>query len=335
MNIVITGGGTGGHLTIAKAIKEELNRRQIKPIFIGSNYGQDRAWFEEDGGWDAKYFFETSGVVNKKGLAKLGSLWAVFKAMRASEKIFKEKKIDAVFSVGGYSAAPASFAAILSRKKFYIHEQNAVMGRLNKLLAPRADILFSSYHDSAVRDYPLRAVYFDNARIRTGIKSVIFLGGSQGASAINDFALSIAENLDKRGIKIIHQCGSRDLEKCQTFYHDKGIEVDLFAFSKSLDEKIKVVDFAICRAGASTVWELTASCLPALYIPYPHAAGNHQYHNAAFLEQKGLSLLSKQDALNPATLEKVFEADIQSMSEGLQKEISRDGAKKIVDAMVG
>ncbi len=334
MNIAITGGGTGGHLTIAKALKEELNKRGIKPLFIGSTYGQDRAWFEEDAGWSAKYFFETSGVVNKKGLAKLGALFGIFKAMMKARGIFKRYKIEAVFSVGGYSAAPASFAAIMMHKKFYIHEQNAVMGRLNKLLAPKATMLFSSYHDSVIKDYPVRDIYFNNARVRTEIKTMIFLGGSQGASAINDFALSVAKTLQEKKIHIIHQCGQRDLQKCQKFYHDNKIEVDLFDFTNALEEKIKEADFAICRAGASTVWELSASQLPALFIPYPYAAGNHQYHNAKFLVDKNLALMVKQADITPAVLEDIFDANIQKMSEGLSIMIEKEGAKKIVDAIL-
>ncbi len=334
MNIAITGGGTGGHLTIAKAIKEELNKRGIKPIFIGSTYGQDRAWFEEDAAWDEKYFLATSGVVNKKGFAKIGALLDIFKATMKAREIIKTHQIDAVFSVGGYSAAPASFAAIMMKKKFYMHEQNAVMGRLNKLLAPKATMLFSSYHDSAIKDYPIRDIYFDNARVRKKIKTLIFLGGSQGASAINDFALSVAKKLQDKEINIIHQCGKRDLEKCQKFYHDNEIDVDLFDFSSVLEEKIKEADFAICRAGASTVWELTASLLPALFIPYLHAAGNHQYHNAKFLVDKGLAMMSLEKDLKSSVLDEIFSLDVEKISEELAIMIEKDGAKKIVDVIV-
>ena len=338
MNIVITGGGTGGHLTIAKAIKEELNKRGIKPIFIGSTYGQDRAWFEEDEGWGEKFFFETSGVVNKKGFAKLGALKDILKATIKAKDIFKKYSIDAIFSVGGYSAAPASFAAIMMKKKFYIHEQNAVMGRLNKLLAPKATMLFSSYHiyhDDAITDYPIRDIYFDDARVRKEIKTIIFLGGSQGATAINDFALSAAQTLKDKKIKIIHQCGKRDLEKCQKFYHDNEIEVDVFDFSQQIEEKIKEADFAICRAGASTVWELTAAQLPALFIPYPHAAGNHQYHNAKFLVDKKLALLRTQDVLNLNSLNDIWDLDVEEMSRGLAIMIAKNGAKSIVNFILG
>ncbi len=335
MNIAITGGGTGGHLTIAKAIKEELNLRGIQPLFIGSTYGQDRAWFEKDAGWQAQYFLETSGVVNKKGLAKLGALKDIFKATMQARELIKKYQIDVVFSVGGYSAAPASFAALMMKKSFYMHEQNAVMGRLNRLLAPKAKMLFSSYHDSVIKDYPVRDIFFKNARVRQTINTIIFLGGSQGASAINDFALSIAEELNQKGIKIIHQCGVRELEKCQKFYHDRGINAEVFDFSKELEGKIKEADFAICRAGASTVWELTASGLPALFIPYPYAAGDHQYHNAKFLVDKKLALLQREERLNRDILDDIFSLDLASISTNLQGMIAPDGAKKIVDVIVG
>jgi UDP-N-acetylglucosamine--N-acetylmuramyl-(pentapeptide) pyrophosphoryl-undecaprenol N-acetylglucosamine transferase len=337
MSMVITGGGTGGHLTIAKAIKEELNLRGIQPLFVGSTYGQDREWFEGDSGWEACYFLETSGVVNKKGLAKLGALKDIFKAMMQARAIITKHQSDVVFSVGGYSAAPASFAAMMMKKRFYMHEQNAVMGRLNKLLAPKATMLFSSYHvyaDDAVTDYPVRDIFFQNARNRQDIKSIIFLGGSQGARTINDFALSVAKIVDKKGIKIIHQCGKNELDRCRKFYHDSSIDAEVFDFSKALEEKIKEADFAIARAGASTVWELTASGLPALFIPYPYAAGDHQYHNAKFLAEKKLALLQREEALHPDILEDIWQLDLKTISKNLRGMIAPDGAKKIVDIIL-
>lgn len=335
MNVVITGGGTGGHLTIAKAIKEELNSRGLKPIFIGSNYGQDSAWFEKDEGFEKCYFFETSGVVNQKYFAKAAALFKIAKSMFAARAIFKKYEIDVVFSVGGYSAAPASFASVLFGKKLYIHEQNAVLGRLNKLLSSKAQTIFSSYLESSpLKDYPVREIFFENARIREEIKTIIFLGGSQGATAINEFAMKAAPLLKEKGIKIIHQCGRADEERVKKFYTDMGIKADLFAFSNKLEAKIKEADFAICRAGASTLWELCASKLPALYIPYPYAAANHQFYNADFLAQKGLSFVKVQDELKSEDLETVLSADLVYMSEGLGRLIARDGAKKIVDYML-
>jgi len=325
--IAITGGGTGGHLVIAKAIKEELNKREIKPVFIGSTYGQDRAWFEFDEGWEAKYFFDTSGVVNKKGIKKLLSLSNIIKHSFETGKIFKKHNISKVFSVGGYSAGPASFGAILFGKPLFIHEQNAYMGKLNKLLKPFAKRVFNTflYNDP----YPVREEFFQKARIREKLETIIFLGGSQGAKAINDFAMKVAKT---KKYKIIHQTGKLDFERCKKFYENNNLDVEYFDFSDKLVDKISKADFAISRAGASTLFELIANQIPTLFVPYPYAAGNHQYYNAKFLADKNLALLRLQNELNLAVFEEIENIDI--ISKKLKEINSPNGASIIVDEIL-
>jgi len=325
--IAITGGGTGGHLVIAKAIKEELNRREIKAVFIGATYGQDRAWFEFDEGWEAKYFFDTSGVVNKKGIKKLLSLSNIIKHSFETGKIFKRHNISKVFSVGGYSAAPASFGAILFNKALFIHEQNAYMGKLNKLLKPFAKRVFNTflYNDP----YPVREEFFEKARVRDKIETIIFLGGSQGAKAINDFAMKIAKT---QKYKIIHQTGKLDYERCKKFYEENSLDIEYFAFSDKLVDKIVEADFAISRAGASTLFELSANQLPTLFVPYPYAAGNHQYYNAKFLADKNLSFVKVQNELDLSVFEEVQNIDI--ISKKLKEINSPNGASIIVDEIL-
>jgi UDP-N-acetylglucosamine--N-acetylmuramyl-(pentapeptide) pyrophosphoryl-undecaprenol N-acetylglucosamine transferase len=325
--MVITGGGTGGHLVIAKAIKEELNNRGIKPIFIGSTYGQDKEWFEFDEGWEAKYFFDTNGVVNKKGIKKLISLNTILKYTFQTKNIFKKHNITKVFSVGGYSAAPASFGAILFNKPLFIHEQNAYMGKLNKILTPFAKRIFNTflYNDP----YPLRDEFFKKARVRKEIKTLIFLGGSQGAKAINDFAMQVAKT---KKYKIIHQTGKRDYKRCEKFYKENNLEVDYFAFSSNIVDKISKADFAISRAGASTLFELSANQIPTLFVPYPYAAGNHQYYNAKFLADKNLAFLKLQNELNLDIFDEIKNIDI--ISKKLKEINSINGAKFIVDEIL-
>jgi UDP-N-acetylglucosamine--N-acetylmuramyl-(pentapeptide) pyrophosphoryl-undecaprenol N-acetylglucosamine transferase len=324
---VITGGGTGGHLVIAKAIKEELNNRGIKPIFIGSTYGQDKEWFEFDEGWEAKYFFDTNGVVNKKGIKKLISLNTILKYTFQTKNIFKKHNITKVFSVGGYSAAPASLGAILFNKPLFIHEQNAYMGKLNKILTPFAKRVFNTflYNDP----YPLRNEFFEKAKVRKEIETIIFLGGSQGAKAINDFALEVAKT---KKYKIIHQTGKRDFDRCDKFYKENNLEVDYFSFSSNLVDKISQADFAVSRAGASTLFELSANQIPTLFIPYPYAAGNHQYYNAKFLVDKKLAFLRLQNELNIDVFDEIKNVDI--ISQKLKEINSVNGAKFIVDEIL-
>jgi len=321
--IAITGGGTGGHLVIAKALKEELNKRGIKPIFIGSTYGQDKAWFENDKGWKKVYFFDTTGVVNKKGLSKIKSLLTILKHTIKTNSIFKKHKIKKIISVGGYSAAPASFGAILFNKELFIHEQNAYMGKLNKLLKPFSKRVFNTffYNDP----YPVRDQFFQNARERKEIKTIIFLGGSQGAKQINDFALEVAKT---KKYKIIHQTGKKDYERCKKFYEENSLEVEFFDFDKNLIEKIKEADFAISRAGASTLFELVSNQLPTLFIPYPYAAGNHQYYNAKWLVDKGVGFLSQ----NPKISDLDVKIDI--ISKELKYINTPNGAKIIIDEIL-
>ena len=162
MGVVITGGGTGGHLKVADSLIEEFSRRGIKTIFIGSQNGQDKDWFENDKRLSESYFLESRGVVNKKGLGKIKSLFEILRAMNKCFEIFKKHNINKVISVGGFSAAPATFASILSFGcKLYIHEQNSVMGKLNQISSKFASEVFSSFDEkSKLKDYPVSNDFF-------------------------------------------------------------------------------------------------------------------------------------------------------------------------------
>jgi UDP-N-acetylglucosamine--N-acetylmuramyl-(pentapeptide) pyrophosphoryl-undecaprenol N-acetylglucosamine transferase len=332
-SILLTGGGTGGHLAIVRSVKEALFRRGIRPCYIGSESGQDRAWFGEDAEFEAKLFLPTRGVVNQRGFGKLASMAQVFKAMLQARRFIKAHGIEAVLSVGGFSAAPASFAAILTGTPLFIHEQNAVSGRLNRLLKPFAKRFFSSYGEDRT-DYPVSDIFFETARRRERVETVIFLGGSQGARAVNAFALELAPELARRGIGIIHQTGAGEYERVAEAYRRIGVEADVFAFDRALHAKIAKADFAVSRAGASTLWELAANRIPALFIPYPYAAGDHQYHNARYLAERGAGWVVREEALEPARFWEILESDLAAVSDRLGTAIGRNGVETIVDALL-
>lgn len=332
--IAITGGGTGGHLSIAKAIANELKNNGEDLIFIGSQNGQDKFWFENDEVFGQKYFLSSSGVVNKKGFNKFKSAFNILKLSLACLKIFKKHKIKAVFSVGGYSSAPASIAAILSRKKFFIHEQNAIIGRLNLILKPFCVKFFSSYIQNPY-DYPVNKKFFDTAKIRNELKTILFLGGSQGAKFINELALNLAPNLISKNIKIIHQCGKNEYEEVCQKYKNLGIEAEVFAFSKEIEKYMQKADLCISRSGASSLWELCANLLPSVFIPYPYAANNHQFFNAKFLQDKHLTQIYEQkDIKFDDFLENILKININQISLGLKDIISPCGAEKIVNEIL-
>ena len=334
--IALSGGGTGGHLSIIKALKNALNAKGIQPVYIGSNSGQDRDWFEDEDGFSKKFFLNSQGVVNKKGFKKIASLAQIFKSASTCRDIFKEHNIKSLISVGGYSAAPASFATIASRVDLYIHEQNAAMGRLNKILKPFAKEFFSSYNNnSKVKDYPVDISFFQNRKSIKELKTIIFLGGSQGSRAINLLAMELAKELNKRDINIIHQTGKNEFEKIKTFYQQNNLKADVFDFSSKLIEKISKADFAISRSGASTLWELCALGTPTLFIPYPYAAGDHQYYNAKNLADKKLALLRREDEIEAKKiLKEIDKLNLEEISSNLKKEINPDGAMKIIEEII-
>jgi len=334
--IIITGGGTGGHLSVARSFIDQFYKRGYNVIFIGSTKGSDRKWFENEPKLYKKFFMDTRGVVNQSKLGKLYSLYLIAKAIIKSIIIIKKQNTTKVISVGGFSAAPASFAAILTKTDFYIHEQNSVMGKLNKITSKMAKDIFSSYlENSKVKDYPISKKFFEKIRIRDKIKTVIFLGGSQGATAINNFALVVAKDLDNLGINIIHQTGTNDLEKCKNHYQQLNISADVFDFDTNILDKMDKADFAVSRSGASTLWELVAIGLPALFVPYPYAAADHQYHNAKYLFDNNLCFLKREDQLSKEyLLDIIKKEDIEDISRSLTNLIKKDAVENIVDIIL-
>jgi UDP-N-acetylglucosamine--N-acetylmuramyl-(pentapeptide) pyrophosphoryl-undecaprenol N-acetylglucosamine transferase len=333
--VIVTGGGTGGHLSVAKAFIQEFYSRNYKVIFIGSTKGQDKLWFENESKIYKAYFMDTRGVVNQSVFGKIVSLWLILKAIVKSVTIIKKYNIKKAISVGGFSAAPASFASIVANIDLYIHEQNSVVGKLNKITAKFAKELFCSYIPSSkVKDYPIKAEFFQRAKVRDELKTIIFLGGSQGAKAINDFAIKVAPILKEKNIKIIHQTGKGQYDQIKQKYADIDIDVDLFDFSTKLLDKMEKADFAVSRSGASTLWELVALGIPTFFIPYPYAAANHQYYNAKYLLDNDLCYMQTEQQLDVEYFKKAIQTNNKQKSEKLITLIKPDAVKNIVDIIV-
>ncbi|MDQ1341073.1 MAG: UDP-N-acetylglucosamine--N-acetylmuramyl-(pentapeptide) pyrophosphoryl-undecaprenol [Campylobacterota bacterium] len=333
--IVITGGGTGGHLRIAKIIKDELNKRGIKPIYIGSTGGQDKEWFENDIGFEKTLFLNTRGVVNKNIVGKVFHVFNIFKESLKLLLFFRRNKIKKVFSVGGYSAAPAVFAAIMAKKELYIHEQNAKVGMLNKISKPFCKFFFSSFDDKSVcKNYPVERSFFENRRVRKEVKIVLFMGGSLGAKAINKLAMESAEEILKKEIKIIHITGKKEYEEVKNYYNQRSLTVECMAFDKEIAKTLAKCDFAISRAGASSLFELYASAIPTLFIPYPYAALDHQYYNANSLVENDMAYCKRESEITREYLLEILEKNHSMMSKKLYDAFSNDGAKCIVKHLI-
>ena len=332
MSIVMTGGGTGGHLTIIKAVKEQLLEEKL--VYIGSTKGQDRAWFENDEQFSSTHFLPTQGVVNQGFLGKIKSTFLLIKATIKARKILKDSHAKVVFCVGGFSAAPTSFAAKILGIPLVIHEQNGAIGSLNKLLRPYAKAFISSYEEnSPIKAYPIKEEYFEKSRIRDEVQTIIFLGGSQGAVAINKLALSLASTLKDKNIKIIHQAGERNIEVVKLEYKALNIDAEVFGFTTSLSDYMQKADFAIARSGASTLWELSAMACPTLYIPYPYAAGDHQFYNAKFLVEQDVAWIMREKEIDLEEVIAILDTNIRKKSIKLQSMIEKDGALQIANLL--
>lgn len=341
--VAITGGGTGGHLSIARALASECQKRGFECVYIGSNSGQDRAWFENSEIFTKKYFLDSTGVVNKRGLGLIKAVWMQLRSAFIARKILRTHRIDFVISVGGFSAGGGSIAAILCKIPLFIHEQNSVVGTLNRILTPFAKAVFGSFEMGAknfIRTaYPLNEIYHKRSRVRSKVEVILFLGGSQGARAINEFALSVAKELLARGITIIHQCGRGDFECVKNAYSSMnaplGEKIILFDFSDKLVDFIARADFCVSRAGASSLWEACANHLPCYFVPYPFAAKNHQFHNAEFLRKRGLcEIVEQKDLDGEAFLAYLDCANVSQISQNLAGLPYRDGGAEIVDLIL-
>ncbi|CUV65152.1 UDP-N-acetylglucosamine--N-acetylmuramyl-(pentapeptide) pyrophosphoryl-undecaprenol N-acetylglucosamine transferase [Sulfurovum sp. enrichment culture clone C5] len=332
MAIVMTGGGTGGHLAIIRAVKEELKNEKI--IYIGSTSGQDKGWFGQDSDFEKKYFLQTRGVVNQGILGKIKSLWMLSRAVVISYKIIKQENIKVVFCVGGFSAAPASIASIFARVPLVIHEQNAIIGSLNRRLMKYAKVFISSYvENSPIKSYPIKKEFFEMARTRKNVKTILFLGGSQGSLSINNIALSLASWLKEEDIKIIHQAGEKNIENVKAKYKEIGIEADVFGFANNMPQIMAKADIAVARSGASTLWELSANNLPTIFVPYPYAAGDHQFYNAKFLVDQDLAFIFRENKVDLEEMKRIIKdnKNLEIKSKSLKKVIDKNGSKQIAD----
>ena len=328
MSIVMTGGGTGGHLAIIKAVKEHLNDEEL--IYIGSTKGQDKQWFENDDDFAYKYFFETRGVVNQGALGKVKSLFMMFKATMKAIKLLRKHKAKVVFSVGGFSAAATAFAAKILRIPLVIHEQNAALGSLNKLLKSYAVAFISSYLDeSPIKAYPINRYFLRMPVYETKFIRSSFLEGHKVQRLSIRWLCRSHPNSKKEGLRSFIRLVQKNIDEVQQAYDDLEIEAEVFGFTDKLADYMNEADFAIARSGASTLWELSATAVPTLYIPYPYAASDHQFHNAQFLVEKDLAWIMRENEIDTEKVLALLDEDLSDKSRGLMEIVEKNGSEKI------
>ncbi len=314
MKLLLAGGGTGGHLFPAVALAQRLlaSDAEGEVLFVGTAQGIEARILPELGLPLATV--NIGGLVGKGLLRQLAMGPKLLASIWQSLRILKKFRPDVVVGVGGYASGPALVAAKLLGLPTLIHEQNAALGLTNRLLGRWVDRVCLSFDETpcalsagrtVVTGNPLRLGMDDCPPLANGEPRLLVFGGSRGARAINQAVTTMLPHLERfQGrLKIRHQTGAEDLDEVRAGYLAAGWDAaGVVPFIDDMSAAYAESHLILCRAGATTLAELTACGRPAILIPYPHAAADHQTTNAQALAARGAALMLPQQEMTPEVL---------------------------------
>jgi len=354
-HIVIAGGGTGGHLFPGIAIAEAFIKRnpENRVIFISTGKPFEVSVLEE------KIFplktITVEGIKGRGIVNQIISVSKIPKGLLESMLILKAFRPHLVVGVGSYSAGPVVLGAWLIGIKIVLHEQNILPGITNRILSYLADRIYVSFKDTQANFDPKKICFTGNpvrneilcfameeseisGSVQGKLFTILVIGGSQGAHSINMAIVDALKFLkEKDSFFFIHQTGAADEEEVKDAYRKEGISSSVKSFFNNMGQQYGYADLIICRAGATTVAELTAIGKGALLIPYPFAADNHQALNAKTLSDAGAAEIIFQKDLNGRLLARKIEhyasnhRALNNMALMAKKLGRPDAAKAIVD----
>ncbi|MGH8041890.1 MAG: undecaprenyldiphospho-muramoylpentapeptide beta-N-acetylglucosaminyltransferase [Rudaea sp.] len=315
--VLIMAGGTGGHIFPGIAVAQELARRKVPVVWLGSKSGLETRLVPQQG--IALETIKISGVRGKGLRAMLGMPVQLAGAVLAARKVLKKHRPRSVLALGGYVAAPGGIAARLAKIPLVVHEQNRIAGRTNRLLARKAARVLTGFDgvfpNAEWVGNPVRASIAAVAApaqryaSHDGTLKLLVLGGSQGAQSLNT---ALPEMLRRRGsrlpVAVRHQCGEAHFDKARNAYLSAGIDADVVPFEKDMAAAYAWADLVICRSGALTLAELAAAGASSILVPFPHAVDDHQTKNAEVMVTAGGARLVAEGPDFIARLGKTFEA---------------------------
>ncbi|MBU1184909.1 MAG: undecaprenyldiphospho-muramoylpentapeptide beta-N-acetylglucosaminyltransferase [Proteobacteria bacterium] len=319
--MIIAGGGTGGHLFPGIAIAEEFLRRdpQNHVLFIGTERGLEKKILGRMG--FPLRILKVEGLKGRGALRTAAALLKIPGSLVASFRIIRDFCPDVVIGVGGYASGPAVLAARLMGVKTAIAEQNAFPGLTNRILGRFAQKIFLAFSASKqwfpagrtrVTGNPTRAAFFEEKtedRKKDRRFTLLIFGGSQGAHAINRFVIESLDGLLplKDELRFIHQTGEKDREIVTAAYLERGMEADVSPFIVDMATAYRSADLLVCRAGATSIAEITAGGKAAILIPFPFAAADHQTRNAEILAGAGAAEMIPEKELSGRRLAEAIE----------------------------
>ncbi len=349
MRVLIAGGGTGGHVIPALAVARELKARYgAEMLFVGTARGMENRLVPQAG-------FELAlvkvGALKNVSLAtRLRTIFDLPRAILHSRKIIRQFRPDVVIGVGGYASGPAMAAAILGRIPTLAFEPNLVPGFANRIVgrwvsagAVHFEQTRKYFRNARVVGVPVRPEFFSvSAQTQNHPPTLLVFGGSQGAHAINQAVAAMIPEVQGRlpGLHVIHQTGERDYNDVQAAYSRSGTSAEVSAFIDNMPQAFARADLLVCRSGASTVAEITAAGKPAIFVPFPRAADDHQRRNAEAIAEVGAAVLIPESELTPVRLAQTVTellsnpVRLQAMAEKARSLAHRDAAEQVAEMAV-
>ena len=324
MNFVLAAGGTGGHMIPAHALAAELKRRGHGVLLITDERGARFPGLFEG----VPVHILPAGRLGGGPIGWLKAARSVLRGRTQAKRLYREHRPDAVVGFGGYPAFPALLAASAMHIPTVLHEQNAVMGRVNRLLAGDAEAIGTAYEriDRLKPRYRDKIVLVGNP-VRAEIArlgelpfppfdevaplKILVTGGSQGASILSEIVpegLGMLEPSLRRRLQVVQQCRPDDIERVRAQYADLGIPAELMTYIEDMASKLADAHLMVGRAGASTIAELTAAGRPAILIPFAAATDDHQTANAREMVKAGGARAIAQANFTPQVLARQIEA---------------------------
>ena len=337
MKVMISGGGTGGHVYPGIAVAEELKRRnpEVEIVFVGNRRGLEAVVVPE-AGFRVRYIL-TRGLPRRAWWRVPGALLANGIGLFQALGIVATERPDVVLGTGGYVSGPVALAAWVLRRPLVIQEQNSIPGLANRWLARLADEVHLSFVEArsyfARKDHlkvsgnPVRSYILSGDRdealrefgLTPGRPTVFVFGGSRGAHRINEAALDAMRRLKGRvDVQMILQTGREDYEWAKGVVEKEQLAIKVMPFLQRIHQAYAAADLVVCRSGAMTLAEIAVNGTPAILVPYPHAAHDHQVVNASNLVDRGAAAMIPDRELNGERLAKEI-AHWLSDRQGLSK----------------
>ncbi len=346
MRAILAGGGTGGHVIPALAIANELQKSYgAEILFIGTARGIENRLVPA-AGYPLK-LVRVGALKNVSLLTRARTAFDLPRAVWDAGRMLNEFAPDVVIGVGGYASGPAMLAAVVKHIPTLAFEPNVVPGFANRVVARFVSDAAVHFEETAkyfrhaeVTGVPVRRAFFEIPPKCGGTPTLLVFGGSQGAHAINEAMKRCLPELLRQapGIHIIHQTGERDYNDALVAYRRMGESAEVFKFIEDMPAAFARADLVVCRSGASTVAEITAAGKPAIFVPFPYAADDHQRVNAEALERAGAAVVVEEPKLEGVWLAETIaallgdSARLRRMSEAA-RELAHPNAARDIAAL--